>query len=308
MRIEQLEYIAAVTETGSLRRASEHAHVSLPALSEAIAKLERELGVTLFDRQRSGARISRAGRELLPAITDVLEAVGRLRAAAGDHLATGLLVRLGTVGAGTAPLVFPAIRRFQREHPGSTVEVRNLQQDQIELALREGSLDLGIVNSEAHEQPPSDLHPLALRSGLPVAVVPAGHPLAAAPTVTVAALRREPFVAMRAGYLMHRLADRLFGAERPPAWHTADGADIGKLMVAAGLGVTILPAYSVSGDPLERAGAIVARPLRPAPEPVSLVALHRRQPHTRLAVRALLRALRETAADGAGDPTLTAAR
>ena len=61
MRIEQLEYLAAVTQHGSLRRASERLHVSQPALSESVTKLERELRVTLLDRRRSGARISRRG-------------------------------------------------------------------------------------------------------------------------------------------------------------------------------------------------------------------------------------------------------
>ena len=75
MRIEQLEYIAAVTEHGSLRRAGERLHVSQPALSEAVAKLERELGVTLLDRRRSGARISRRGADLLQPMIDVLDAV-----------------------------------------------------------------------------------------------------------------------------------------------------------------------------------------------------------------------------------------
>ncbi len=55
MRLEQLEYVAAVTRTGSLRQASEQLHVSKPALSEAISRLERELGVSLLDRKRSGA-------------------------------------------------------------------------------------------------------------------------------------------------------------------------------------------------------------------------------------------------------------
>ena len=48
MRLEQLEYLAAVVQHGSLRRASEHLHISQPALSEGVGKLERELGVTLL--------------------------------------------------------------------------------------------------------------------------------------------------------------------------------------------------------------------------------------------------------------------
>src|SRR3954452_6461075 len=83
--IEQLEYLAAVTQHGSLRRASESLHLSQPALSEALGKLERELGVPLLDRRRSGARISRQGQELLLYMTQVLDAVDRLRQAAGDQ-------------------------------------------------------------------------------------------------------------------------------------------------------------------------------------------------------------------------------
>ena len=101
MRIEQLEYLAAVTQHGSLRRASDRLHLSQPALSEAITKLERELRVTLLDRRRSGARISREGRDLLPYMTEVLTAVDRLRSAAGEQCNDRRMIRLGTVHAAT---------------------------------------------------------------------------------------------------------------------------------------------------------------------------------------------------------------
>src|SRR5215213_8357201 len=102
VRLEQLEYLAAVTRHGSLRRASEELHVSQPALSESLRNLERELGVTLLDRRRTGARINTQGRELLPAMSEVLEAVDRLRVAAGDQGVVSRIVRIGTVNAGTS--------------------------------------------------------------------------------------------------------------------------------------------------------------------------------------------------------------
>src|SRR3954466_16071465 len=135
MRIEQLQYVAAVTEYGSLRRASEHLHISQPALSESLTKLERELGVTLLDRRRSGTRISAAGQELLQNIIEVLDAADRLRAAAGDTLATARVLRIGTVNAGTSTLLLPAVLSFQERHPGVSVEVRNLQHDEIQRDL-----------------------------------------------------------------------------------------------------------------------------------------------------------------------------
>jgi DNA-binding transcriptional LysR family regulator len=215
MRIEQLEYLVAVTRYGSLRRASEQLHISQPAISEAVRKLERELGATLLDRHRSGARISLVGRELLQPIVDVLESVERLKAAAGDQLATRRLLRIGTVNAGTASLVLPAVRAFQTANSRVAVEVRNLQQDEIHVSLAEGTLDVGLVNLLDGDDVPPDLVVTPLLAGRPAAVLPAGHPLSAKAALTADDLRGERFVAMRSGYLMYRFAHRLFGSDLP---------------------------------------------------------------------------------------------
>jgi DNA-binding transcriptional LysR family regulator len=295
MRIEQLEYITAVSRHGSLRRASEQLHVSQPALSEAIRNLERELGVTLLDRHRSGAKISLAGRELLQPMVDVLESVARLRAAAGDRLATRRLLRIGTVNAGTAALVLPAMRAFQAQHPASTVEIRNLQHDDIQVGLAEGTLDIGLVNMLGGDDVPPGLELTPLLTGRPVAVIPASHPLAERIEVSADELRAQQFVAMRAGYLMHRFVHRLFGSDLPAEWHSADGAEMGKMMVAEGIGIAVLPDYSVRGDPLERAGLIVARPIASDRTTVTMVALRRRQTRVTPIVRDMIQHFRNHA-------------
>jgi DNA-binding transcriptional LysR family regulator len=293
MRIEQLEYIAAVTQHGSLRRASEKLHISQPALSEAVSKLERELGVTLLDRRRSGARISRHGRELLQNMVEVLEAVDKLKQAAGDQSTTTRLVRLGTTNAATSTLLVPAITAFNHSHPATAVEVLNIQQADIQVGLSEGSLDLGLVNELVGDDPPVDLIGTDLLHGRPVVVLPAGHHLSDREAVTTDDLRQEQFVAMRAGYLMHRFAHRLFGADMPATCHSTDGAEMGKVMVAEGLGVTVLPDYSVVGDPMERAGLITSRPIAGDHTEVRLVLRHRALDH----VPAQVRDLRTTLVD-----------
>ncbi|MGK5683741.1 LysR family transcriptional regulator [Actinoplanes sp. URMC 104] len=295
MRIEQLEYLVAVSKHGSLRRASEQLHVSQPALSEALSKLERELGVALLDRRRSGAKVSHAGRELLQPMVDVLDSVARLRAAAGDQLASRRLLRVGTVNAGTVTLLLPALRTFQAEHPSSTVEVRNMQQDEIYVRLAEGTLDVGLVNLLDGDDIPPQLEHTTLISGRPVAVLPAAHPLAALPELSADDLRGAHFVAMRAGYLMHRFAHRLFGRDLPAEWYSADGAEMGKIMVAQGIGITLLPDYSVHGDPLERANLIVNRPLADDRTAVTMAAVRRRQTRTPPVVRDMIRHLQATA-------------
>ncbi|MEU2742729.1 LysR family transcriptional regulator [Streptomyces sp. NPDC007095] len=263
MRTEQLEYIAAVTRLGSLRRAAEELHLSQPALSETVRNLERELGVDLLERKRSGARMSAEGRELLPHIINVLDAVDRLRGAAGEQHRISRMVRVGTVNAATVPLLIPTVREFRAAHPLTQVEVVGAQQTEIHRALSEGGLDLGLVNHLDGDDLPADFETTELLRGRPVVCLRPDSPLASLDAVSAADLLdgREALIAMRSGYVMHRYLHRLLEGHGPALSYTTDGAEMGKLMVAEGLGATVLPDFSVLGDPLERCGAITHRPL-----------------------------------------------
>ncbi|WP_030676266.1 LysR family transcriptional regulator [Streptomyces cellulosae] len=261
MRTEQLEYIAAVTRLGSLRRAAEELRLSQPALSETVRNLERELGVDLLERKRSGATMSAEGRELLPHIAQVLEAVDRLRAAAGEQHRTSRMVRVGTVNAATVPLLVPAVREFRAAHPVTQVEVVGAQQAEIHRALAEGGFDLGLVNHLEGDDVPAGFESTRLLRGRPVVCVRPGSALASRDAVSVDDLLAEPLIAMRTGYVMHRYVHRLLAGRDPLFSYSTDGAEMGKLMVAEGLGATVLPDFSVIGDPLERLGTITYRPI-----------------------------------------------
>jgi DNA-binding transcriptional LysR family regulator len=291
MRIEQLEYLAAVTAHGSLRRASEAMHISQPALSEAVTKLEKELGTTLLDRRRTGSRISPQGLELLQNMTEVLEAVDRLRQAAGDQAVRLRELRIGTVNTASSTLLVPALLDLHATHGSGGVEVINAQQSEIHQGLAEGTLDLGLVNVLAGDDVPIGLVASELIHGQPVACLRTDHPLAAGDHVTVAELRDQPFVAMRPGYVMHRFAHRLFAGSMPATTYATDGAEMGKAMVAEGLGISILPDYSISADPLVRAGLITVRPIHGDNTTVSLLMLRRKADHVPGQLRDLQAAL-----------------
>ena len=287
MRIEQLEALAAVTRLGSIRRASEELHLSQPALSETLQNLERELNLTLLDRRRSGAKISAGGLELLPYITDVIEAVDRLRAAASEQHLSSRMIRIGTVNAATASLVTPAIRDFHLAQPETRIEVLNTQQGDIHRLLLDGGLDLGLVNLLEHDDIDPDLDTTELLRGRAILCCRTDSPLAQYPTISARHLLTETLIGMRSGYVMHRFAHRFFGRPEPQFSYSTDGAEMGKLMVAQGLGVTLLPDYSVIGDPLERSGILTYRPLDTADASVILVLQRRRSRHLTSGVRQL---------------------
>ena len=210
MRIEQLEYLAAVTRHGSLRRASESLHLSQPALSEALGKLERELGVPLLDRRRSGARISRQGQDLLPYMTQVLEAVDRLRQAAGDQPLVPRNLRVGTVNAASSALLVPAVQEVRRSSGGIGVDVlssqarRDLPRRRRELARpRPGQPAARRRRAAAPGRARAAAGPAG---GVPARRPPAGRRSRPSPSTSCA---RSPFITMRPGYLMHRFVHRL---------------------------------------------------------------------------------------------------
>jgi DNA-binding transcriptional LysR family regulator len=271
VRIEQLEYIAAVARLGSYRKAAQALHISQPALSESVRSLERELGVDLLERGRHGARLNSSGRDLLQHMLGVLDAVDRLRHAADEQHQTSRVVRIGTVNTATVPLLAPVIREFRETHPSTQVEVIGGLQADIQRELLEGSTHLGLVNFLEGDDMPPELDAIPLLHGHPVVCLRPDSPLAARPEVTVGDLRAAALIGMRPGYVMHRYLHRLLGGEMPVLSYSADGAEMGKLLVAEGLGVTVLPDFSVIGDPLEVRGVITWRPLADDRTSVQLV-------------------------------------
>jgi DNA-binding transcriptional LysR family regulator len=271
VRIEQLEYVAAVARLGSFRRAGEALHISQPALSESVRSLERELGADLLERGRQGAKVSEPGRELLPHILSVLDSVDRLREAASEQHQSRRVVRVATVNTATVPLVAPVIRRFRELHTSTQVEVFGGLHADVQRGLLEGSSDLGLVNYLDGDDMPPELETTPLLSGRPVVCMQPDSPLAALEAVQTNDLRSAPLIIMRAGYVMHRYVHRLLQDDVPAFSYSTDGAEMGKLMVAEGLGVTVLPDFSVIGDPLETRGIITWRPLADDATAVHLV-------------------------------------
>lgn len=274
MRVEQLEYLIAVIQRGSMRKAGDLLHLSQPALSESMRNLERELGVTLLDRRRSGTRISREGRDLLPSIIDVLESVDRLRAAADKDDLPARMVRIGIENTHPSPLA-PAVRALRETRPGTAVEIVSTQQAELFTALAEGSLDLGVVAVLSMDDVPAELSATELLSGRAVVACRADHAFAGQAEVTVEALRGESIVIVRPGDLMQRIHHRLFGATLPLMQVSSESAHMGMLLVAEGMGVTVLPSFDLDGHPLAHTGAIVPRPITGDAPHTSLLCVHR---------------------------------
>lgn len=254
--VRRLRVLLAVHERGSIAAAAQELSFTGPAVSQQLAALERQVGVTLIDRGRRRARLTAAGQRLATHAAGVLE---RLEAAEVDMAAAGErprgLVRLGTIPtAGTA--VLPgAMARLRAAAPELELRVEQMEADDSLPALARGELDAALGGE--YGSAPRRLDRAVERHDLltePVYVaVPAGHPLTG-PEVALERLRDQPWVAPSPGGSCRLLLDRACGQagfEPVVAGHCADFA-MALALVEAGAGAALVPAMAVRPEDRDR--------------------------------------------------------
>lgn len=251
MNLRQMDFVVAVDRHAHFGRAAAACHVTQPALSMQVARLERELGVRLFERGRGPVRTTDAGRLIVRQARRVLEEVERLREIAGDSEGevAGEL-RLGvipTLGPYLLPRVLPAL---VRRYPQLRLQVDEMQTDEVVERVAAGELEAGLIATPAGMP---GLHETPLFSEGFVAYVSEEHPLFSMDRVRADTLRLEDLWLLTQGHCMR---DHVLSLCARRETGTDDGAPLrfesGNLetlrrLVDHGGGLTLLPQLAVAG-------------------------------------------------------------
>jgi DNA-binding transcriptional LysR family regulator len=243
--VRRLRVLREVARRGSFSAAAEALSFTQPAISRQIAALELEAGAQLVDRRARGVRLTPAGELLLEHADVILDrlaaAENQLEALAG--LAGGRL-RLGTFGTANATLIPLAIRAFVAAHPA--VELRLVEGWSQALVSRmlAGEVDLAVLATDPAEE---EIELEALMDDPLFVALAADHPLARQPEVCMADLRDETWIESHRG----TSADSLVQAARAAGVEPRIGFEasnwVGKQgLVAAGVGVTLIPSVAVA--------------------------------------------------------------
>jgi DNA-binding transcriptional LysR family regulator len=193
----QLLHALAVAEHRSFRAAAEALRLTQPALSRSIRSLEEQLGVRIFDRDRSGVRATPLG-------TIVLENARRLAAGMQDlerQLALHQGLDVGALAIGVGPVIAetrlaPTLAQLVRERPGLRIQVRTENWQALTRALEAGEIELFAgESSELEADPAFRVDPLAPDPG--VFFCRAGHPLARRRRVLLDDVRAHPLLGPR---------------------------------------------------------------------------------------------------------------
>ena len=235
----------AVAEELHFNRAAQRLHMAQPPLSQAIQRLENEVGEQLFDRTNRRVVLTPAGVIFLKSAKKVLnlldESIEQAR-----RVAQGIEGHITLTFINIAPYssLLQVLQRFRSESPGISFSIQEATtQEQIE-ALEQGRADLGFMRSPGRTAPRLQFEPI-LRE-LIVAALPATHPLASKDTIPLAALQGDAFV------LSHRCLGQGFHDQiiqlcksagfLPQISQQAKQLQTLVALVAAGFGVALLPA------------------------------------------------------------------
>lgn len=251
MELRQLATFVAVAEERSFTRASDRLHVVQSAVSAGVRSLEKELGVSLFDRTTHRVELTDAGQALLPEARMTLAAAAAAREAV-DRVRGGLrgTVVLGTMQAQAMRAVdLPGVlAAFRSEYPEVEVKIRHAGgSTQMAAEVRDGRLDMAFLAVPARRWPGLELTPIR-REAIELAV-PAGHPLAGRRSVDLETVGGLTVVDLPEGWGTRSAIDRAFAAAGLPRTVTYEVNDTASMVefIRTGLAAGMLPASFADG-------------------------------------------------------------
>lgn len=249
VELTQLEYFRVVARTEHVTQAAEELGITQPALSRAMARLERDLGAALFDHRGRSVKLNRYGQAFLRHVERALGAIDEGRRELTDLsdrdagvIAFGFAHALGT------RVVPDLIAAFRQQHPRARFQLLQNASHIILAELEAGDVDLALVSPV----PPTGdrIESIELASEELFLAVPQEHRFAKRRTVRLAELRDDTFVCLRQGYGLRTLTDDFCAQAGFTPKIAFEGEEIATLrgLVAVGLGVAIIPATGSPGE------------------------------------------------------------
>lgn len=244
MEMTEIRYFLGVCETLNFHRAAERCHVTQPALTRAVQKLEAELGGQLFCRDKGRVELTEFGRLMRPRLKEVLERRDHARTLARSFLnleaAPLTLGVMCTIG----PVLFVAfLNAFRERQPGVEVTVVENVPSRLSELLLNGSIDVALFAQPNAFDPRLKVVPVYReRFGL---AFPAGHPFEQRNTLHVTDVRDQTYLSRvnceYRDYLIELCSEFGVGFQRG---FRSEREDWIMTMVAAGMGICFLPEYS----------------------------------------------------------------
>jgi LysR family hydrogen peroxide-inducible transcriptional activator len=288
LKLKDLRYLVAVADTRHFGRAAERSFVSQPTLSAQLKKLEEYLGVQLIERAPKRVQLTAAGEEVVARARRILDASDEIVELARGHrdpLAGRLrLALLPTIG----PYLLPNVAgRLRKQLPRLELMLYEYQTDPMLEKLHSGEIDVGIL---ALPVPLDGLDAHELYKEPFTVALPASHRLAQRGTIRIDDLNHETLLLLEDGHCLRDQAlDICSGSDvHEKQDFRATSLETLRQMVAAGVGITLLPELAGRGAYGNARGVTIRPFARPVPTR-TIGAVWRKSTARREAILALCR-------------------
>jgi DNA-binding transcriptional LysR family regulator len=243
---KDLELFVAVAEAGSIARAAERCHTVASAVSKRLSDLEESFGTALLTRGARGVELTSAGHAFLTKARKLLDQAGQLDEEIEKH-STGMRGQVRVFANMSAIVEFlpTVLAAFLRQHPDVHVHLEQHISEQIATAVKDNIADIGIVG----ELPTLDqLTTIPFRRDELVLVTRRDHAVATKPHIAFSEIAALPFVGLDANSSLHYVLAKAAAdcGKRLDLRIRVASFDAACAMVAAGLGVTILPRLAIA--------------------------------------------------------------
>jgi len=250
MTLQQLEYLIALDDYRHFVKAAESCFVTQPTLTMQLKKLEDEIGLQLFDRQKKPLRPTEAGEKIISKVRQILLEVGDLKAFVSheteDFDGEFTLAVIPTLAPYLLPLFLPS---FIREFPTTKLVIEEMHTAQILEALQKGSLDMGLLVTPLEERHIREI-PLFHESFY--LYLPKDHILQKEEKINSKSLDSEDMLFLEEGHCFREQALYICshrGKKKIPAFENRSGSiETLKSLVRENLGYTLVPELSVLKD------------------------------------------------------------
>ena len=282
MELRHFRYVVAIADEGSVTRAAARLRMQQPPLSQQLRNLERELGFLLFERSKKGVLPTAAGTVFLDDARRLLAEAERAKDRAADAAAglDGTLAIGFTSSAAMGRIAPEMIAAYRATYPGVRLSLADGNAATLTQAVLQSTIDIAVVRTPVLSAP--ELRCDSILQEPMLLAVASSHPIARAAsrrqrTLNLRALAGEPFILVRRpgapGMYANFVAACQAAGFVPRIAHEVESMLTNLLLVAAGVGLTVVPA-SMLGTHGELIAYFRLRAPTPLAAPMTLLSRH----------------------------------
>jgi LysR family hydrogen peroxide-inducible transcriptional activator len=241
LEFRQILYVLKIAEEKNFSRAAEQLHVAQPSLSQQLSKLEKELGVLLFDRTTNSVELTYAGERFIENAVKIIDLSEQLKKEMQDisEIKKGKLIvgSMPMTGAHLLPKVLPVFRNLYPDVEITLVEETSFD---LEALTSKGKTDISLLSLPLREE---------LLDWVPIydeeicVALPSDHPMARKGKIHLQELKDEPFILLKKGQGLRNMAFDLCSAAgfTPHVAFESSNVETVQSLVVAGMGVAFVP-------------------------------------------------------------------